>query len=264
MAISFVENDKKEFVRPLGQVKSVIFFSQGILQRTAISLALAIELYMEGNIEESEGEVENALNLYDMMPKDEKLYDALYELLMIIYELKVKLNVDRNPQKALEYLKVIARQINIPKKTSTTEILDSRHVISSYYYMGLAYKNLGDMNAAQSCFTAGVGMLKLLIPRNRIVDLDMCLRLYYVAGRAFLETDQSASMLSFKAALNLFHKFFKDKKRKMVTKNTVELCIANAEALLKIYRKQDDAVSEAALKEDINVLYTYLKQTTIS
>ena len=258
MAISFVENDKKDLDAPLGQVMSVIFLSEGLLKETAISLATAIQCYMKGDMEDSDDAIENALSLYDLLPKDEKQYDVLYELLMIMYELKVKLYVDRDPKKALEYLDVINRQINIPKKTSTTDILDSRHVISGYYYMGLAHKNMGDMNGARACYTSGIGMLKLLIPRDRIVDLDMCLRLYYVTGKSYLGTDNSLSEASFTKAIKLFHQFFENKKRKIVTKDTVKLCIVNAEALLELYKKLNDKDSESALKEDITVLYKYL------
>ena len=261
MAISFIENDKNDFDRPLGQVKSVISLSEGLLKKTAISLARAIELYMEGNMEASDDEAENALTLYDMLPKDEKLYDTLYELLMTIYELKVKLYVDRDPKKALEYLDVISRQINTPKKTSTTEKLDSRYSISSYYYMGLAHKNMDDMDKARASYIAGIGMLKLLIPEDKIVDLDMCLRLYYVTGKAFMGEDDDGSILLFNKALNLFRMFYKDPRKKIVTKDTLKLCIVNAEALLEMYKKRNDTVSMSSLKEDIDVLYKYLKDS---
>ena len=259
MAITFVENDKNDFVRPLGWVESVISLSQGLLKKTAGTLARAIELYMEGNMEASDDEVENALTLYDTLPKDEKLYDTLYELLMIIYELKVKLYVDRDPKKALEYLDVISRQINIPKKTSTTEMIDSRHSISSYYYRGLAHKNMGDMNGVRASYIAGIGMLKLLNPEDKIVDPDMCLRLYYVTGKAFMGEDDDNSILLFNNALKLFHMFYKGPRKKIVTKDTLKLCIANAEALLEMYKKRNDTVSMSSLKEDIDVLYKYLE-----
>ena len=124
--------------------------------------------------------------------------------------------------------------------------------------MGLAHKNMDDMDGARACYMAGIGMLKLLIPRDRVVDLDMCLRLYYVTGKAFLDTNESVSVASFNKALHLFYQFFKNKKRRIVTKETVKLCIANAEELLEVYKKRNDEVSESALKEDIFVLYRYL------
>ena len=265
MAIRFIENDKKEFVNVINQLRIMnSTTSKKEMKITIQSLEDAIVLYFDDNIKAALNELENSTQLYDMLPKNADIYDWLYEIKMIILELYVKIYVDRDPKKALEYLEMITNQINIPKKTGITKILDYKHVISSYYYKGLAHKNLSDLHSARCCYTAGVGMLKLLIPKGWIVDLDMCLRLYYVAGKSFIGIDDSCSVLSYTAALDLFHKFFEKWKEGIrtvpITDSTCKLCIANGEALLELLEKNGNNKSASKLKCDIEYLYSLLKK----
>ena len=265
VAIKFIENDKKEFVNVINQLRIMkSTTSQQELKVTIQSLEDAIVLYFDDDIKAALNELENSTRLYDMLPKNTDKYDWLYEIKMIILELYVKIYVDRDPKKALEYLEMIKNQVNIPKKTGTTEIRDYRHVVSSYYYMGLAHKNLNDIHSARGCYTAGVGMLKILIPRGWIVDLDMCLRLYYVAGKSFIGIDDSCSVLSYSAALDLFHKFFEKWKQGIrtvpITESTCKLCIANGEALLELFEKNGNVEGAKDLKSDIKFLYDLSKK----
>ncbi len=265
MAVTFIENDKNEFVDVLNQVVLMKTLSNGEVKNTLHSLEDAIQSYLKDDIDGALKELQNSTTLLDLLPKDNDLYDYLYEIKMIIYELYVKIYVDSYPGKAIGYLDLIEKQICTPKKTMTTEKLDYRHTISYYYYRGIAFKNINDSYNARACYAVvTTTLLKDLTRKGWIADLDICLRLYYVAGKSFVGIDDGISEYLFKAALQLFHKYYVNNRTKVrkliITKNTCQLCIANGEALLGLFKKHGLMKDASELEYDIKYLYNLLNK----